>query len=466
MTDITGSKIYTVNEICGDIKKYISRNANFENILVEGEVSNLSDAKNVHLYFSLRDKNTKAIMPVAIFGWKSKLGPSLPMKNGDSVIVHGSINIYPDRGQYQIIADRILSQGAGILNQKLEELKLKLGAEGLFDEDHKRPLPRYASRVGIVTSAAGAAIGDIRKIAKKRNPYVQLILYPSLVQGDGAAQNIAAGIRELQRHEVDVIIIGRGGGSSEDFSAFNEEIVARAVYECKVPVISAVGHDKDKSISDLTADKFAATPTEAADLAVFDVWDVMQTIDRLRDTAERRMNDCIKRAEDRSENYKLRLEAAGPARRLSEQREKVKDYERLLEKNSPAVLIQERVTKLKEIERRLAERNPDKRIRECRKRAENVGVRLSGRMDQIYNNMKNRAQLKSKDLEARSPLKKLESGYAFLAKTDGRRISRVEGLSEGDRIRAYMKDGSFAAVIDEVKTDAAVKGKIGTTEGE
>ncbi len=420
MTDLTGSKVYTVNEICSDIKRYISKNERFENILVEGEVSNPSDAQHVHLYFSLRDKNTKAILPVAMFGWKAKLGSVPPVRAGDKVIVYGSINIYADRGQYQIIAEKIFPQGSGILNQKLEELKRKLGAEGLFDEEHKRPIPRYASRIGIVTSATGAAIGDIRKIAQKRNPYVQLILYPSMVQGAGAAQNIAAGIRELQRHAVDVIIIGRGGGPSEDFSAFNEEIVARAVYESKVPVISAVGHNRDESISDLTADKFAATPTEAADLAVFDVWDVMQTIDRYRESADRRIQDRLKRAEDRSENYRLKLEM----------------------------------------------KNPRRQIRDNRKRIEDAEARLKVRMERIFADKETGLRIKAGDLEARSPLKKLESGYAFLTKPDGQRISRAAGLNAGDRIHAYMWDGSFFAVIDEAGPEKAVREERSTTEEE
>jgi len=273
---ISKEKILTVSELTYQIKKLVE--PNFQDIWLQGEISNYKIHASGHVYFTLKDEN--ASIDAAL--WKRYADIYLKnytYKDGDKVLVHGKIEIYEPRGEYKIIVDFIEPLGIGELQIKFEMLKQKLAAEGLFDARFKKPIPEYPNRIGIVTSPTGAAIRDMINIISRRFPAVELILYPVKVQGDGAAEEIAQAIRDLNFYgKVDVIIVGRGGGSIEDLWAFNEEIVARAIFESKIPIISAVGHEIDYSISDFVADLRAPTPSAAAELVVKNRDDVIENI--------------------------------------------------------------------------------------------------------------------------------------------------------------------------------------------
>ena len=262
------SNVYTVSQVNNYIKNMFTQDFMLNRIAVQGEVSNCKYHSSGHLYFSLKDGGG-AIACVMFAGQRK--GLAFSMKNGDRVVVNGSVSVYERDGRYQLYAREIRLEGEGALYEQFLALKRQLEEMGMFAPEYKRPIPSYIRRLGVVTAPTGAAIQDIRNIAGRRNPYVQIILYPALVQGEGAASSIVRGIEALDELGVDVIIVGRGGGSMEDLWAFNEEPVARAIFQCRTPVISAVGHETDVTIADFAADLRAPTPSAAAELAVFDI---------------------------------------------------------------------------------------------------------------------------------------------------------------------------------------------------
>ena len=259
--------IYSVSQVNRYIKSLISEDYFLSRIYVRGEVSNCKYHSSGHIYFTLKDR--EGAIPCVMFAG-SRNGLKFRLTEGQQVIVLGNISVYERDGRYQLYAREIVMEGRGLLYQQYEALKKELESKGYFAPERKKSIPLFPERIGIVTAPTGAAIQDMCHISARRNPYVQLILYPAIVQGDAAADSIVRGIERLDRESVDIIIIGRGGGSIEDLWAFNEKKVAEAIYRCKTPVISAVGHETDVTISDFAADLRAPTPSAAAELAVMD----------------------------------------------------------------------------------------------------------------------------------------------------------------------------------------------------
>ncbi len=394
--------IYSVGQVNAYIKNMFAQDFLMSRIYVRGEVSNCKYHSSGHIYFTLKDKT--GILQAVMFSGSRRNGLKFRMKEGDNVIVLGSVRVYERDGKYQMYAEEILLEGAGLLYQQFEALKRELEEMGMFDPIYKKPVPRYAAAVGVVTAITGAAIRDIQNIASRRNPYVQLILYPAQVQGEGAAQSVVNGIRALEQRGVDVIIVGRGGGSIEDLWAFNEEIVARAIFECEVPVISAVGHETDTTIADYVADLRAPTPSAAAELAVFDIRQVFEHMEEKRLSFYRALSGQVEKKKNILRQYQLKLRIADPRSRLLENRQIALDHEE----------------------------------------------RLQRRMEQILKDRRHRLQLLASALEGQSPLKKLSGGYAFVTDQDGRRVTRAAELSPQDRITAYLTDGSITARVETV----------------
>ena len=305
--------IYSVGQVNTYIQNMFAQDFMLHQISIKGEVSNCKYHSSGHIYFTLKDQ-TGTI--AAVMFSRYRRGLAFQMKEGDKVVVTGSVEVYERDGKYQLYAREIELEGAGNLYLKFEALKRELEEMGMFDAAYKKPIPRYATRIGIVTAPTGAAIQDIRNIAARRNPYVQLILYPALVQGDGAAASIVRGIHALDVLGVDVIIVGRGGGSIEDLWAFNEEEVARAIFACNTPVISAVGHQTDTTISDYVADLRAPTPSAAAELAVFEVDRVLDMLQNGRELLMRRLQQQIEKKRSFLREYQLRLQNLHPKNQL------------------------------------------------------------------------------------------------------------------------------------------------------
>jgi exodeoxyribonuclease VII large subunit len=325
------------------------------------------------------------------------------MKEGDKVIVTGSVEVYERDGKYQIYAKEIELDGAGNLYLQFEALKKELEEMGMFAPEYKKPIPKYVKTVGIVTAPTGAAIQDIRNIASRRNPYVQLILYPALVQGDGAKMSIVHGIQALEQLGVDVIIVGRGGGSIEDLWAFNEEVVARAIFDCSIPIISAVGHETDWTIADFVSDLRAPTPSAAAELAVFDYVSTKQKLQEQRLRMERAMRRDIYTARQRLEHEKTKLRLLSPQNRLNENRRRLLDYEE----------------------------------------------KITDKMNRIFTAKKHELMLLANTLEGLSPLKKISSGYAYV-ESNGKSIKTIRNVKVSDEILVHVTDGKMKAVVTEV----------------
>lgn len=371
------------------------------NISVKGEISNCKYHTSGHIYFTIKDA-AGTISAIMFAG--SRRGLGFTMKEGDKVIVTGSVEVYEKTGSYQLYARQIELDGAGNLYLQFEKLKNELEEMGYFAKEYKIPIPKYARRIGIVTAPTGAAIQDIRNISKRRNPYVELILYPALVQGEGAAQSIVNGIHALEQIGVDIIIVGRGGGSIEDLWAFNEKIVADAIFNCRIPTISAVGHETDWTIADFVADMRAPTPSAAAELAVFD-YRLVQ--DKLYEYNRRMQNSLYNKLElsrQKLNSYKLKLDYLSPEHRLNENRRRLMEYEE----------------------------------------------KLKLRIDMIIKEKKHMLELYAGRLEACSPVKKLGQGYAYVEDCNGKSLRSVEGVEANQDITIYLLDGKIKTVVSEV----------------
>ena len=396
--------VYSVGQVNTYIKNMFAQDFMMQRISVKGEVSNCKYHSSGHIYFTLKD----AVGTIgAIMFAGNRRGLAFPMKEGDKVIVTGSIEVYERDGKYQLYAREIALDGAGNLYLKFEALKRELEEMGMFAPEYKKPIPKYIRRLGIVTAPTGAAVQDIRNIAKRRNPYVQLILYPALVQGDGAVNSIINGIHALDALGVDVIIVGRGGGSIEDLWAFNEEEVARAIFECETPVISAVGHETDTTIADYVADMRAPTPSAAAELAVFDYQAALERQQRLQAQMER----CLRQ---RAQNAYLRL---------------------------------------REYQTRLRYLSPELKLRERRKLAADLEEKLSGRMEQILKGKRHELALLSGRLEGMSPVKKLSQGFSYVADESGHAVTDASAVSVGQQLTVHLLKGRLQTEVTEVETD-------------
>ena len=375
--------IYSVGQVNTYIQNMFAQDFMLHQISIKGEVSNCKYHSSGHIYFTLKDQ-TGTI--AAVMFSRYRRGLAFQMKEGDKVVVTGSVEVYERDGKYQLYAREIELEGAGNLYLKYEALKRELEEMGMFDAAYKKPIPRYATRIGIVTAPTGAAIQDIRNIAARRNPYVQLILYPALVQGDGAAASIVCGIHALDVLGVDVIIVGRGGGSIEDLWAFNEEEVARAIFACNTPVISAVGHQTDTTISDYVADLRAPTPSAAAELAVFDV----QLVEKW-----------------------------------------LMDYGTQMRRQLELKLNQMR-TRLMHDEEKLRYLNPRTKLKENEKRLDELGAALERRMQAILEQKRHKLALLSGSLDGMSPLKKLAQGYSYVEDAGGHALTDAGTVQIGE----------------------------------
>lgn len=396
--------VYTVGQVNSYIKNMFQQDFMMNRIYVKGEVSNCKYHTSGHIYFTLKDAS--GALPAVLFAGNRK-GLGFTMKNGDNVIVLGSISVYERDGKYQLYAREILPDGEGLLYQRFQQLKKELEEMGMFAPEYKQPIPKYIRRLGIVTAPTGAAIRDIQNISGRRNPYVQAILYPALVQGDGAAQSIVNGIYALERLGVDVIIVGRGGGSMEDLWAFNEEIVARAIFECSIPIISAVGHETDTTIADYVADLRAPTPSAAAELAVYDIRELEGALLSFQLELNRAFNGKLERAEEQIRQYEGRLRLLSPQNQLNEKRQAVADLE-------------------------------DK---------------LRIRMEQQLMQKKHGLELLAERLEALSPVKKLSQGYAFVADKEGRGVSDASRLQVGDGLDIHMLNGKVSVEVTGIEQE-------------
>ena len=416
--------VYTVGQVNAYIKNMFTQDYMLNRIYVKGEVSNCKYHTSGHIYFSLKDESG-TIACVMFAGQRG--GLSFRMCEGQQIVVFGQVNVYERGGSYQLYAREIRLDGEGVLYERFQALKRELEEMGMFASEYKMPIPAYARRIGVVTAPTGAAIRDIMNISHRRNPYVQLILYPALVQGDGAKDSIVKGIRTLDAMGLDVLIVGRGGGSIEDLWAFNEEEVARAIFACNTPVISAVGHETDVTIADYAADLRAPTPSAAAELAVFDYFQFRMDLNARKQRLMKEMGTSLERAKSRLKHDELTLRFYDPKSQLNEKKKRLADAEDTLL-------------------RLIAERQ-----QETRRDLQNAETLLRRSMaDRLAADKRNLA-VKSERLWGLSPLKKISGGFGFITDGDGKRLETVEQAEAGKRITVRVKDGRIGAVVDHVE---------------
>lgn len=396
--------VYTVKQVNTYIRNMFAQDFMLNRIYVKGEVSNCKYHTSGHIYFSLKDES--GTIACVMFA-RQRGGLSFHMRDGQQVIVFGSVSVYERSGAYQVYAKEIRPDGEGVLYEKFQMLRRELEEMGMFAPEYKQPIPAYAKTIGVVTASTGAAIRDIMNIASRRNPYVQLILYPAQVQGEGAKESIVRGIRALERYGVDLMIVGRGGGSMEDLWAFNEEEVARAVFECRVPVISAVGHETDTTIIDYVADLRAPTPSAAAELAVWDYYQIQEAMQSCRQKMNRIMQVQLEICRMREEKYRTRL------------------------------------TYL----------HPETLLRDRQRRLMDVEERLRYLMQDAMKRNRYQLELRKQRLKGVSPLEKLNQGYAFaeIGEKEKRTTLRsIQQAESGDPLIIYVSDGKICAEVTEI----------------
>ncbi len=437
-------QVYTPTELNREVRLHLE--AGFPRVALEAEVSNLSRPASGHLYFTLKDDGAQ--VRCALFrSAAARVG--LRLENGMQVLARGRISLYEPRGDFQFIVDSVQEAGEGILQRRFEELKRKLEAEGLFDLKRKRPLPPFPHRIAIVTSPRGAAVRDMLQVLERRWPVARVRLYPVLVQGSDAPTDICRALRAANRHRwADLILLGRGGGSLEDLQAFNEESVARAVFDSVTPVVSAVGHETDFSICDFVADLRAPTPTAAAELATPDQAVLKATLERGCRQLERRLRDRLQRDSQGLDHLSHRLQQRHPARRLDEQSSRLADLNRRLRREGLRSL-RERGSRLESCGARLRAQHPGRRLPELDARIRSARRNLH---HLIRGNLRDRGQRLAelaRTLHAISPLEVIGRGYAVLTEaSSGSVISDVDQAAPGTRIEARLRDGSLECTVD------------------
>lgn len=393
--------VYSVKQVNSYVKNMFSQDFMLNHIYVKGEVSNCKYHTSGHIYFSLKDES--GTIACVMFA-SARSGLSFRMQEGQNVIVLGSVSVYERDGKYQLYAKEIILDGAGALYERFEALKKELEEMGMFAAEYKQPIPRYVKSVGIVTAPTGAAVRDIINISKRRNPYVQLILYPALVQGEGAAASIVRGIRMMEQQKVDVIIVGRGGGSMEDLWAFNEEAVARAIFECTIPIISAVGHETDTLISDYVADLRAPTPSAAAELAVYELSSVQIMCEEYKRRMYQQIRQRIDFSRRQTEQMAFRLKVAHPRQKLNEQRQYLADLD----------------------------------------------SRMRIRMNSVLEESRHKLAIYIEKMKGLSPLQKLNQGYAYVTDKSGRTVRSIKDTKQGEVLDVYVTDGRVRTQVMDI----------------
>ncbi|MCM1386673.1 MAG: exodeoxyribonuclease VII large subunit [Bacillus sp. (in: Bacteria)] len=393
--------VYTVAQVNSYIKNMFTQDFMLQSISVKGEVSNCKYHSSGHIYFTLKDE--KGTISCVMFAG-NRAGLTFTMAQGQQVVVSGTIDVYERDGKYQLYARQIKQDGAGALYERFALLKAQLEERGMFAAEYKQPIPRYISRLGVVTAQTGAAVRDIIQIASRRNPYVQIILYPAIVQGEAAPASIVNGIHAMEHYRVDTIIVGRGGGSIEDLWAFNEEVVAQAIFDCPIPIISAVGHETDVTIADFVADLRAPTPSAAAELAVYDIEQLQEKLSEYAYTMQHLCRNRIRQYRNRIENYQMRIKYLSPLNQIREKRTYMLNLEESLQECMTQKIVQKR--------HKLA----------------------------IY----------IEKMKGLSPLEKLNQGYAYVSDAHHKTVCSIGQVQADEDLHIYVKDGVIQArVVDK-----------------
>jgi exodeoxyribonuclease VII large subunit len=435
--------IYTPSRLNREARTLLERG--LPALWLEGEISNLSRPSSGHWYFSLKDE--AAQLRCAMFRQRNLMTRFSP-RDGSHVLVRGRVSLYEQRGDYQFIADYMEEAGEGALRQRFELLKTKLAAEGLFAIEHKRPLPRLPRRIGVITSPTGAALRDVLHILRRRFCTIPVLVYPVQVQGGVAAAQIARTIRRASaRAECDVLILVRGGGSLEDLWAFNEESVARAIYDCTVPIVTGIGHEVDFTIADFVADVRAPTPSGAAELAAPDGNELLKNVLRLTNRLNVALTRSLKTQQDRAAWLQRRLAQLHPGVELRQRAQRLDDLEQRLIRVVRSDLSDRQRTVL-QLATELRQHSPALRVANARRRLGVAHASIERAARQTMDKLARRLAVASRTLDAVSPLATLERGYAIVTDSKGTVITNAQDVRAGQIIEARLTKGSVRARVE------------------
>ena len=436
----------TVAELTQQIRFVLE--GKFRGVMVEGEISNLTRASSGHLYFTLKD--TQAQIRVVMFRNAAARLPFRP-EHGLEVVVRGSVSVYGPRGEYQLQASSLEPKGVGALQLAFEQLRNRLQREGLFDDRHKRPLPFLPNRIGIVTSQTGAVIHDMWTVLNRRFPGIPVLLYPASVQGDRAIPELLAGLRFFAEHHqelgVDVVICGRGGGSLEDLGAFNDEQLARAIFEMPLPIISAVGHETDYTIADFVADVRAPTPSAAMEQAVPRRADLLYTVNELQNQLIRSLERQTQRAQERVQQLQYRI--ASPERAIAFYQQRVDDLEGRLQATW-ARQHERRQLRLQQADQTLRVLAPQQHLRDLTPYLQQLQVRLERALQQDLTRRKQQLSAHAEALQHLSPLAQVQRGYAMVRKPNRKALRHAQDVQVGERLEIHLPDGTVETEVRAV----------------
>lgn len=439
--------IYTVSRLNSEVR--LTLELQFRQLWLVGEVSNFVAASSGHWYFSLKDQ--AAQVKVAMFKTSNRNAVFMP-RNGQQVMVRARISVYEPRGEYQLLADFIEPAGDGLLRQQYEQLKAKLAAEGLFAPERKKPLPTNARKIGVITSPTGAAIRDILTVLQRRAPGIEVIIYPSLVQGAQAASDLTAALQlAIRRNECDVLIIGRGGGSLEDMWCFNDETLARTIAHCPMPIVSAVGHEIDFSISDFVADVRAATPSAAAELVSPDQQHQLTQLMQLKQRLAQSMRQRLGFAAQQFLHQHSKLQLLHPARRLQQQQQRLDELQIRLSQAMQQRLAH-KSQQLQLQQKSLALVSPQQRLQRQQQQLQQLQQQLQQAMARQQQKQLQRWQRLSGQLHIVSPLATLQRGYSIVFAEDGTVIKDQQQVAAGNKVQVRLANGGFSATVTQLKT--------------
>lgn len=440
----TNRTILSVADLNAEVNQLLTRG--FPLLWVEGEISNLVRPSSGHLYFTLKD--SKSQIRSAMFRNRS-MKLNIKPENGMKVLVRGRVGLYEPRGDYQLIAEHMEDAGVGQLQKQFEQLKQKLSTAGLFAEEHKKELPEYPKRIGVITSPTGAAIRDILNVLKRRSPQTPVLIYPVAVQGDPSKIEIETAIRRANiENNCDVIILARGGGSIEDLWSFNEENVAKAIYQSNIPIICGVGHEIDFTIADFVADLRAPTPSAAAELITPDRNQLNTDVIQTKLWLEERIKREISSRQQHLTWLQSRLSLQKPSQKIQQQYQRLDEVESRMHQQINK-LLEHKKTNITYLQSRLQTNLPYRKIQQQKQQFDHVKSRLNQSIEYKLSHSKSLFQVQMATLDSISPLKTLDRGYAIVKnKADDSLITSVTQVANASSIQIKLKDGKFDATID------------------
>lgn len=442
----TDRLIFTVSQLNAETSRYLKQG--FSDLCLEGEVSNLSRPSSGHIYFTLKDHSAQ--LRCAMFRSRYRVPSKIKLENGQKILAHGNVGLYEPRGDYQFIVDSIEDIGTGQLQQQFETLKQKLQAAGLFEEAHKKTIPTFIKRLAIITSPTGAAIQDMLNVLERRSPHIAVTIYPVAVQGNEAAPQMVKALQQAQNNQPDTIVLARGGGSIEDLWVFNEEVVAQAIYDCDIPIVTGVGHEIDFTIADFVADQRAPTPSAAAELVSLDSQQLQNTFQHFENRLSQVLQQQLQQSQKHIDQLQYRLTTQHPQTQLEQKNQRLDELELRL-KQAIQQKLKQTQQQSNNLQTRLQQQQPLALIEQYKNRLERYQNQLTQAMQHKLDNSKQQLSNQAAQLNAFNPLNTLERGYS-LAYKNNVLVTQTKQVKVGQNIEVKLSDGDLHCKVQAVQS--------------